>query len=65
VCSVLLDQVTGSVAKELKALIERGWTAPKLAHELGKSSRQIYRWRKGTKCNGKIRYKIKTLLIQK
>lgn len=54
-----------SVADELKALIIQGWTVPKLAHELGKSARQVYRWLEGAKCSGEIRYKIKTLLIQK
>jgi len=29
----------GSVAGELKVLIDRGWTVPKIGHELGKSSR--------------------------
>lgn len=52
---------SASVADELSALIDQGWTVPKLAHELGKSSRQVYRWLEGVKCNGEIRWKIKAL----
>mgnify|MGYP001328534467 FL=1 len=51
----------GSVAAELKALIDRGWTIPMIAHELGKSERQVYRWLEGVKCRGEIRKKIKDL----
>lgn len=54
--------VATSVADELQALIESGWTVPKLAHEFNKSPRQIYRWLEGAKCNGEIRWKIKLLL---
>ena len=56
---------SGSVTDDLKALIEQGWTVPEIAHELGKSSRQVYQWLDGAKCSGEIRYKIKTLLIPK
>ena len=54
---------SGSVADELNALIAQGWTVPKIAHELGKSERQVYRWLGGAKCNAKIRWKIKELLM--
>lgn len=52
----------GYVADELKALIAQGWTIPMLAHELGKSERQVYRWMEGEKCKGEIRWKIRNLL---
>ena len=51
-----------SVADELRALIAQGWTVPKLAHELGKSTRQIYRWLEGAKCKVMIQRKITALL---
>ena len=51
-----------SVVKELKVLINQGWTVPKLAHELGKSSRQVYRWLEGAKCKAVIQRKITALL---
>ncbi|MBS0424231.1 MAG: helix-turn-helix domain-containing protein [Proteobacteria bacterium] len=54
---------SGSVADELKALIAQGWTVPKIAHELGKSERQVNRWRKGTKCKREIRGQVMTLLM--
>lgn len=50
---------SGSVVDELKALIARGWTVPKIAHELGRSERQVYRWLNGAKCSVEIRWKIK------
>ena len=53
---------SGSVANDLKALIAQGWTVPRLAHELGKSERQVYRWLEGARCNGKLRDEIRTLL---
>ncbi|WP_144429459.1 hypothetical protein [Nitrosomonas ureae] len=49
---------TGSVADELQVLLDQGWTTPKLAHELGKSVRQVYRWLQGAKCKQTIRWKI-------
>lgn len=51
-----------SVAKELKVMINQGWTVPKLAHELGKSARHVYRWLEGDKCKAVIRRKITALL---
>ncbi|WP_375792719.1 helix-turn-helix domain-containing protein [Nitrosomonas sp. PY1] len=57
-----LNLQSGPVVDELKALIAHGWTVPKLAHELGKSSRQVYRWLEGAKCNGEIRWAIRILL---
>lgn len=56
---------SGSVADELRALIAQGWTVPKIAHELGKSSRQIYRWLEGAKCKEAIRRKIVVLSAQR
>ncbi|MEI2767878.1 MAG: helix-turn-helix domain-containing protein [Nitrosomonas sp.] len=53
---------SGSVADELRALIAQGWTVPKLAHELGKSARHVYRWLEGDKCKAVIRRKITALL---
>lgn len=52
---ILLNQQVSSVADDLKVLIEQGWTVPKLAHEFGKSARQVYRWLDGAKCNGEMR----------
>ncbi|WP_141398084.1 helix-turn-helix domain-containing protein [Nitrosomonas ureae] len=54
----------GSVANELEALVDNGWTVPKLAHELGKSERQVKRWLKGAKCKAEIRRKIKALIMR-
>ncbi len=44
----------GSVSDELRALTAQGWTVPKIAHELGKSERQVYRWLEGAKCKRKL-----------
>ncbi len=52
----------GSVANEIKNLIHHGWTVTKLAHELGKSSKQIYRWLEGAKCNSEMCWKIRSLV---
>ncbi|SNX61261.1 hypothetical protein SAMN06296273_2714 [Nitrosomonas ureae] len=61
---IRLTQQVSSAADDLKMLIEQGRTVPKLAHELGKSARQIYRWLRGSNCNVKIRWKIKALLVE-
>ncbi len=58
-----LNLQSGPVVDELKALIAQGWTVPKIAHELGKSERQVNRWRKGTKCKREIREQVMTLLM--
>ncbi|HRB46508.1 MAG: helix-turn-helix domain-containing protein [Nitrosomonas sp.] len=52
-----------SVADELNALIDQGWTVAKLAHELGKSARQVYRWLEGAKCKEVILRKISALSV--
>jgi hypothetical protein len=54
---------TASVAAELKALIDQEWTVPQIAHEVGKSDRQVYRWLEGAKCSGEMRRKIKVLSV--
>ena len=54
---------TTSVADELNALIDQGWTVAKLAHELGKSARQVYRWLEGAKCKEVILRKISALSV--
>ena len=50
-----------SATDDLKLLIDQGWSVPKLAHTLGKSSRQVYRWLEGAKCKEAIRRKIVVL----
>ncbi|AKH38227.1 MULTISPECIES: hypothetical protein [Nitrosomonas] len=55
-------QQSSSAADALKELIEQGWTIAKLAHALGRSSRQVYRWLEGAKCKEAIWWKIKALL---
>lgn len=59
---IRLTQHVSSAADDLKVLIEQGWTVPKLAHELGKSSRQVYQWLEGAKCKAEIRSNVQLLL---